>query len=112
MYGDPNLPNTALVPMSGNLAFLSPFESAGLSPNLALRVDLKRSTLPPLEYYCEYNGERDYINFLFSPAVGTNRKIKTIPKGTKWVLYADMVPWKGADVKTIFKRAMISDALP
>lgn len=112
MYGDPNLPDSALVPMNGSLAFISPFESAGPGANLALRVDLKRSTLPPLEYYCEYNGERDYVNFLFSPAVGTNRSIKTVPKGTKWVLYGDMVPWEGADPKTLFKRALLSDALP
>lgn len=112
MYGDLNLPNTALVPTGGSVALISPFERSGANLNLALRVDMKRSVLPQLEYYCEYNGERDYLNFLFSPAVGSNRSIKTIPKGTKWVLYGDMMVWKGKDPKTIFKRALISDALP
>jgi len=112
MYSEKEIPNQALVPMQGSMAFLSPMGRPGRSVQLALRVDLKRSKLPPMEYYCEYNGERDYLNYLFSPAIGTNSTITKIPKGTQWILYGDLIPWKGKDPKTLFKKAFISDIIP
>ena len=111
MYSENNIPNQALVPKNATMAILSPFGRASRNINLALRVDLARSKLPPLEYYCEYNGERDYLNFLFSPAIDTNSKIKVVPKGTQWILYGDLIPWKGSDPKTLFKKPMVSDSI-
>jgi hypothetical protein len=91
------IPNTALVPAAETLAFISPLVRPSRNVNLALRIDIANSTLPRLEYYCEYNGERDYLNFLLSPAIGQNRVDKTVPAGTNWVLYGDLVPWKGTN---------------
>lgn len=112
MYSEMEIPNQALVPMQSSMAILSPVGRPSRSVQLALRIDLKRSKLPPLEYYCEYNGERDYLNYLFSPAISTNSAINKIPKGTQWILYGDLIPWKGKDPKTLFKKAMISDIIP
>jgi len=91
------LPNTALVPTNDTLAFLAPFGRPSRNIHLALRIDLVRSILPPLEYYCEYNGQRDYLNFLFSLAIGVNRATKVVPAGTQWTLYGDLVAWRGND---------------
>jgi len=91
------IPNTSLVPVGETMAFISPLVRPSRNLNLALRVDLAHSTLPRLEYYCEYNGERDYLNFLLSPAIGQNRVNTTVPAGTNWVLYGDLVPWKGTN---------------
>jgi len=52
------LPNTALVTCGRNTGVLSPLERPNRYLNLALRIDIEHSTLPPLEYYCEYNGDR------------------------------------------------------
>ncbi|MDD5571880.1 MAG: T9SS type A sorting domain-containing protein, partial [Bacteroidales bacterium] len=71
--------------------------------NVALSVDIDNSTLPPLEYYCEYNGERDYLNFLFSAAIGNNRTVKTVNGGTIWSLYGDMLPWNGTNPADIYE---------
>lgn len=101
------LPDTALVPSQQTLAFISPFGRPGSNLNLALRIDLAKSTLPPLEYYCEYNGERDYLNFLLSPAIGLNRSVKTVPQGTTWVMYGDMVPWVGTDPKVLYSTPLL-----
>ncbi len=91
------LPDSALVPPTAARAILSPFGRPSRNVNLALRIDLEHSTLPPLEYYCEYNGRRDYLNFLLSPAIGQNRATKSVPAGTVWELRGDLLPWKGSD---------------
>jgi len=101
------LPNTALVPSTQTIAFISPMGRPSRNVNLALRIDVSRSTLPPLEYYCEYNGERDYLNFLLSPAIGANRTTQTVPKGTTWVIYGDLIPWKGNDPKVLYTLPML-----
>jgi hypothetical protein len=112
MYSEKEIPKQALVPMGSGMAILSPMGRPSRSVQLALRIDLKRSTLPPMEYYCEYNGERDYLNYLYSPAIGSNSTVTEIPKGTQWILYGDMIPWKGKDPKTLFKYTMLSDLIP
>lgn len=92
------LPNSALVPPGDDRAFIAPMTRPGRDLNLALRIDIAHSTLPLLEYYCEYNGERDYLNYLVSPAIGKNRPSQAIvAAGTQWVMYGDLVPWKGSD---------------
>jgi len=102
------LPNTALVPSGESIAFISPMQRPGRNVNVALRIDLVRSTLPELEYYCEYNGERDYLNYLFSPAIGLNRTVQTVAQGTKWVVYGDMVVWAGNDPSVLSIIPMLS----
>jgi hypothetical protein len=89
------VPNTSLVPAGETLAFISPMARPSRDLNLALRIDIAQSALPPLEYYCEYNGERDYLNYLLSPAIGLNRPVQTVPAATQWILYGDLVPWGG-----------------
>ncbi len=93
------IPNTSLVPAGDSLAYISPIGRPSRDLNLAPRVDLVRSSLPPLEYYCEYNGERDYLNLLLSPAIGGNRaaQYQTVLAGTQWILYGDLMPWWGTD---------------
>lgn len=84
----------------------------GSDINLALRVDVKRSTLPALEYYCEYNGERDYLNYLYSTAIGSNRATTTVAGGTTWTLYGDLRPWQGADPQILYGLPMLSTVAP
>ncbi len=91
------LPNTALAASNEKMAFLCPMGRPSRNMNLALRIDVEHSTLPALEYYCEYNGERDYLNYLFSPAIGVNRPTQVVPAGTSWFLCGDLVPWSGSD---------------
>ncbi len=105
------LPNTARVSTTQPFTFLSPFDRPDRDLNLALRVDLVRSTLPPLEYYCEVNGERDYFNYLYSAAVGFNRGI-AIQAGTVWHLYGDLLPWHGSDPEVLRSIPLLSDAAP
>ncbi|HSW46179.1 MAG TPA: hypothetical protein VLM89_11480 [Phycisphaerae bacterium] len=95
------LPNTALVSSTDGLAFIGPLARPSRNLNLALRIDIVNSTLPPLEYYCEYNGERDYLNFLFSPAIGVNRTDKVVAAGTQWILRGDLVPWTGTNPSVV-----------
>lgn len=106
------LPNTALVSSVKTMTFFTPFGRPDRPYNLALRIDLERSTLPQLEYYCEYNGEHDYLNFLYSPAVGVNRGQTTVPVGTIWVLYGDLIPWEGQDPEVLYNIPMLSDVAP
>jgi len=106
------LPNTALVPAGETLAYISPLGRPNRYLNLALRIDIAHSTLPPLEYYCEYNGERDYLNFLLSPAIGLNRSNPIIPAGTRWVLRGDLIPWKGSDSNVLRSMPWLYEGLP
>lgn len=95
-YWETPLSNTALV-NERCISYFTPYERLDSNVNLALRVDMKNSKLPDLEYYCEYNGEHDYLNFLYSPAIGKNRTQKSIPAGTEWILYGDFIVWEGDD---------------
>ncbi len=105
------LPNSAVVPTTHPFTFLSPFDRPDRDLNLALRVDLVRSTLPQLEYYCEVNGERDYFNYLYSANVGYNRGTN-IPAGTVWHLYGDLLPWRGSDPGVLRSIPLLSDVAP
>ena len=108
------LPDTALVPAGRTVTYASTLGRADRPWNVALRVDLARSSVPPLEYYCEVNGARDYLNFLYSPAIGANRdaSVRTVPAGTSWRLYGELRPWKGADPTVLATLPFLSDPLP
>jgi hypothetical protein len=105
------LPNTARVSTTQPFTFLSPLDRPDRELNLALRVDLVRSTLPPLEYYCEVNGERDYFNYLYSASVGENRGT-SIASGTVWHVYGDLLPWRGSDPEVLRSIPLLSDVAP
>jgi len=106
------LPDTARVPMGNPVSYLTPLERPDRRQNLALRIDLSRSSLPDLEYYLEYNGERDYLNYLYSAAIGVNRGIPEVPAGTIWRLYGELRPWTGSDPSPLEWLPMLSDIAP
>ncbi len=108
------LPNTALVPAGRAVTYTSTLGRADRAWNVALRVDLVRSSIPPLEYYCEVNGARDYLNFVYTPAIGSNRaaSVQTVAAGTRWRLYGDLRPWNGTDATVLATLPLLSDPLP
>jgi hypothetical protein len=105
------LPDGALVPTAETTPYLTVMGRQSRAVNLALRVDQSRSTLPQLEYYCEINGERDYVNYDFSAALGWNGPAM-ISAGTKWQLYGDLLPWTGTDPEVLGSTPMLSDGIP
>ncbi len=105
------LPGGALVPADAPKSYLSVMGRKSRAINVAMRVDQARSTLPQLEYYCEINGFRDYLNFVYSAALGWNGPA-VVPTGTQWRLYGDLLPWTGTDPEALRSIPMLSDGIP
>ncbi len=106
------IPNSALVTSKKSISFLTPLDRPSRKAKIVLRVDLKRSRIPPLEYYCEYNGERDYLNYLYSAALGRTRKTKTVSAGTRWTLYGDLIYWTQNKTKELYRIRMLCEDIP
>jgi glycosidase len=105
------LPGGALVAEGQGMSYVTAMGRRSRATNLALRVDQLRSTLPPMEHYCEINGERDYLNFNFNAALGWNGP-SMVPGGVAWRLYGDLLPWSGTDPEVLRGIPMLSDGIP
>jgi hypothetical protein len=106
------LPDGARVTTTAPVSYLTALGRQDRAAGLALRVDRVRSSLPELEFYSELNGERDYLNYLYSAALGENRATQVVPAGTTWQLYGDLRPWTGTDPTVLGGLPLLSDALP
>ncbi len=105
------LPNGARVSPDLPLTYFAVMGRKSRALNVAMRVDQTRSRLPPLEFYSEVNGERDYLNTVYSAALGWNGDAM-IPADTHWTLYGDFRPWKGTDPQALREIPMLSDGIP